>query len=202
MKENYSYTTPSGLAEMAASLRAVAESIACTMSMRGPFIDAADKIDAFLDGEHPAAKVQMEDAIRAIQADIASEADRHRRLDALYGRLDDARNNDKPGAWRQAMLQTLMLLTHDQIRNLAEIVQEFANRQAPVDVDVLGDQLDAAFDAQDPRAWCDTAVQLLPQLSDDLLMVVMNAMNEALVSQACGAIDTLIAMPAASEAMQ
>lgn len=202
MTKKYSYTTAEDLAQMAATLRTISESIGCTASRRQPFIDTADKIDAFLDGQQPAAKVAMEDAIRSIQADIASEADRHGRLDALYRRLDDARNNDKPGAWRQAMLRTLMLLTHDQIRNLAEIVERFAYTQEPVDVDVLGDQLDAAFDAQDPRAWCDTAVQLLPQLSDDLLLVVMGAMNDALVSQACGAIDTLIEMPAASETRQ
>lgn len=151
--QKYSYTTAEDLAAMASGMREVAASISCPTALRPRLLNAADKIGEFLDCRFPFAKKQMEAAIRDVQGDIDAESVRQDRLNDLYGRMDEARNCDNPAAWRAAMLETLPLLSDDQIRNLAEIVDSTGRLVDAIEAARKVDDIPINADGQVAQEW-------------------------------------------------
>jgi hypothetical protein len=95
---------------------------------------------------------------------------------------------------KQLELAAVGKATAEQVQAAVDAI----DRRDEEALEVLGDQLDAAFDAQDAQAWVETACRLLPMLPLSEVTVMMNALNDGLVLNAQLALREFAQMPAAS----
>ena len=75
-----------------------------------------DKIDGAADGK--VTEHDLQAAVDQINLDLACDADRQVRMEGMALLVDQAIEEDDPGAWRDAMLRWLPLLPEDYLRGL------------------------------------------------------------------------------------